>query len=70
MPSGLKRFQEAEALHFITFRCFHGLPLLEKPGTCETFETVLERTRARHEARICAHVSTSMFGCLSMCICW
>ena len=56
MPSGLKRFQKAEALHFITFSCFHRLPLLETPGTRETFETVLERTRARHEARIYAYV--------------
>jgi putative transposase len=58
MPSGLKRFQKAEALHFITFSCFHRLSLLETPGTRETFETVLERTRARHEARIYAYVLT------------
>lgn len=32
MPSGLKRFQRAESLHFITFSCFHRLPLLEAPG--------------------------------------
>ncbi len=27
MPCGLKRFQNAETLHFITFSCFHRLPL-------------------------------------------
>jgi len=32
MPSGLKRFQNAETLHFITFSCFHRFPLLEVPG--------------------------------------
>ncbi len=56
MPSGLKRFQRAESLHFITFSCFHRLPLLELPGARETVETVLEQTRARHHARIYSYV--------------
>jgi putative transposase len=56
MPSGLKRFQRAETLHFITFSCFHRLTLLEAPDARETVEAVLERTRARHEARIYAYV--------------
>jgi len=33
MPSGLKRFQKAEALHFITFSCFHRLPAGGAPFT-------------------------------------
>jgi hypothetical protein len=45
MPYGLKRFQKAETLHFITFSCFHRLPFLEMPEPKETFETVLEQTR-------------------------
>jgi len=56
MPSGLKRFQGAESLHFITFSCFHRLPLLEAPGARETVEVVLEQTRVRHLARIYAYV--------------
>ena len=56
MPSGLKRFQQAESLHFITFSCFHRLPLLETPGGWETVEGVLEQTRARHQARVYAYV--------------
>ncbi|HVC48506.1 MAG TPA: transposase [Terracidiphilus sp.] len=56
MTYGLKRFQKAEALHFITFSCFHRLPLLEAPGAMDVVEAVLEKTRARHEARICAYV--------------
>ena len=56
MPSGLKRFQKAEALHFFTFSCFRRLPLLETPGARETVEAVLKRTRARHQARIYAYV--------------
>ena len=56
MPYGLKRFQKAEALHFITFSCFHRLPFLEAPEPKETFEAVLEQTRARHQARVYAYV--------------
>ncbi len=56
MPSGLKRFQKAEALHFITFSCFHRFPLLEAAGARETVEAVLEQTRTRHQARIYAYV--------------
>jgi putative transposase len=56
MPSGLKRFQKAESLHFITFSCFHRLPLLEASGARETVEAVLELTRARHYARVYAYV--------------
>ena len=56
MPSGLKRFQRAESLHFITFSCFHRFPLLEAPGARETVESVLEQARARHLARVYAYV--------------
>ena len=56
MPSGLKRFQKAESLHFITFSCFHRLPLLYAPGPKNTVEAVLELTRARHQARVYAYV--------------
>jgi putative transposase len=56
MPYGLKRFQRAEALHFITFSCFHRLPFLEAPEPKETIEDLLERTRARHQARGYAYV--------------
>jgi putative transposase len=56
MPYGLKRFQKAEALHFITFSCFHRLPFLETPEPKETLEIVLEQTRARHQARVYAYV--------------
>jgi len=56
VPSGLKRFQRAESLHFVTFSCFHRLALLEAPGARETVEAVLEQTRARHQARVFAYV--------------
>lgn len=56
MPYGLKRFQKAEALHFITFSCYHRLPLSEAPEPKNTIEAVLEATRARHQARTYAYV--------------
>jgi putative transposase len=56
MPSGLKRFQRAESLHFITFSCFRLLPLLESASARETVEAVLEQTRVRHQARVYAYV--------------
>jgi len=56
MPYDLKRFQKAEALHFITFSCYLRLPLLDVPGARETVEAVLEQTRARHQARVYAYV--------------
>jgi REP-associated tyrosine transposase len=56
MTYGLERFQKAEALHFITFSCFHRLPLLGAPQAKDIFEAVLEQTRARHQARIYAYV--------------
>jgi putative transposase len=56
MPYGLKRFQKAESLHFITFSCFHRLPLLDAPEPRNTVEAVLEMTRARHQARVYAYV--------------
>ncbi len=56
MPTGMKRFQKAEALHFITFSCFHRLPLLDAPDPKNTVEAILEQTRARHQARVYAYV--------------
>jgi hypothetical protein len=43
IPFGLKRFQQAEALHFITFSCFHRLPYLEQPEPKSTLEAILDR---------------------------
>ena len=56
MPYGLKRFQQAETLHFITFSCFHRLPYLLTPDVKHAVEIHLEQIRARHSARIYAYV--------------
>ena len=52
MPTGLRRFQKADALHFITFSCFHRLAFLEASGAKETVEAVLEQARQRHLGRV------------------
>ncbi len=45
MPWGLKRFQQARCLHFITFSCYHRAPLLAMPEARRAFEQTLERVR-------------------------
>jgi putative transposase len=52
MPDGLKRNQQAHDLHSITFSCYHRRPFLASPQAKEAVEDLLERTRARHGARI------------------
>ena len=56
MPRGLKRFQKAESLHFITFSCFHRFPFLEAPRPKDILEGILEQVRARHQAKIYSYV--------------
>ncbi|SPF46055.1 conserved hypothetical protein [Candidatus Sulfotelmatobacter kueseliae] len=45
MPWGLKRFQRARCLHFVTFSCYNRAPLLATPRSREIFEETLERVR-------------------------
>ena len=45
MPWGLKRYQQARCLHFITFSCYRREPLLATPQSRDTFEAELERVR-------------------------
>jgi putative transposase len=56
MPRGLRRFQQAESLHFITFSCFHRFQFLQASRPKDVFEAILEQARARHQARIYAYV--------------
>ena len=45
MPDGLKRYQEAHCLHFITFSCYQRAPLLASPDSRRFFELTLEQVR-------------------------
>jgi REP-associated tyrosine transposase len=56
MSWGLKRFQEAQQLHFITFSCYRRRPKLGTPSRRRTFEQALERVRRRYGFFITGYV--------------
>ncbi|MCU1272378.1 MAG: hypothetical protein JWN74_3672 [Acidobacteriaceae bacterium] len=56
MPWGLKRFQEAKCLHFITFSCHHREPLLGTPHARDVFERTLEQVRHWYDFYVCGYV--------------
>jgi putative transposase len=56
MPSGLVRFQKAGGFHFITFSCYHRLPLMARAGAYSTFEEELERVRQQYQFVIAGYV--------------
>jgi len=45
VPWGLKRYQQAQHLHFITFSCYRRAPLLATAAARRIFEQTLERVR-------------------------
>jgi len=45
MPWGLKRYQEARCLHFVTFNCYGRAPLLNTAHTRDIFEQTFEQSR-------------------------
>ncbi len=45
MPSGLRRYQQARQLHYITFTCFHRNKYLGTAAARDVFEQTLERVR-------------------------
>jgi len=53
MPWGLKRSQQTDNFHFITFSCYKRRPNLGSPESRSTFETALERVRQQYE--LCAY---------------
>ncbi|MFZ0311201.1 MAG: transposase [Candidatus Korobacteraceae bacterium] len=48
VPWGLKRYQQARDLHFVTFSCYRRLPLLQSAGAKRRFELALEQTRPQY----------------------
>jgi putative transposase len=47
MPEGLKRLHHSGQAHFLTFSCYHRLPLLKTMHMEEAFLLALEQTRRR-----------------------
>jgi putative transposase len=56
MPWGLKRFQEAKCLHFITFSCHNRERLLGTPDARDVFERTLEQVRGWYDFYVCGYV--------------
>ena len=48
MTQGLKRYQYAGDLHFVTFSCYQRNPYLASAASRSLFEEALERTRVRY----------------------
>ena len=45
MPWGLRRYQQTQQLHFVTFTCYHRKPLLVDSRMCDQFVQTLETVR-------------------------
>jgi putative transposase len=56
MPWGLKRFQQARCLHFVTFSCHNREPLLRTPRASDVFEGMLEKVRRWYGFYVCGYV--------------
>jgi putative transposase len=56
MPWGLKRYQQAGDLHFVTFSCHQREPYLRSPAARSLFETSLEKMRWRYGFFIAGYV--------------
>ena len=56
MPWGLKRYQQARHLHFITFSCYRRAPLLGTPEARCVFEQTLEKVRVWYGFYIVGYV--------------
>jgi putative transposase len=56
MTQGLKRYQFAGDLHFVTFSCDQRSPYLALPSAKCLFEEALERVRIRYELYVIGYV--------------
>ena len=56
MPDGLRRLHHSGQSHFLTFSCYHRLPLLAQMQMQETFLLALEQTRRRFQMRVYGYV--------------
>ncbi len=56
MPSRLKRYQQSQQLHFVTFTCYHRKKYLETAAARDIFEKTLERVRRWYNLQIFGYV--------------
>ena len=56
MPWGLKRYQQARDLHFITFSCYRRQPLLGSAHAKRLFEQAMEQARGQYGFYVVGYV--------------
>src|SRR3954469_25086920 len=56
MPRGLKRYQETERPHFLTWSCYRRRPYFASPVMKDMFVQCLERVRKRYGFRVFGYV--------------
>jgi putative transposase len=56
MPTGLRRYQQTQNFHFITFSCYRRQPFLKTDTAKDTLQHILEQTRQRQRLCLAAYV--------------
>jgi len=56
MPWGLKRYQQTQHLHFVTFSCYRREPLLASFRAKHVFELALEQARRQYRFFVTGYV--------------
>lgn len=56
MPDGLKRLHSSGQAHYLTFSCYHRLPLFARMHMDDAFLQALEHTRRRFEMYVFGYV--------------
>jgi putative transposase len=56
MPAGLKRFYDANHLHYLTCSCYRRQPLLSSPRRRDAFLKILEQVRHKYDFTVVGYV--------------
>jgi putative transposase len=56
VSESLERFYGGRDLHFLTFSCYHRLPLLASASRCDLLLDILERVRRRYRLVVLGYV--------------
>ncbi len=56
MPTDLRRYQQAQNFHFITFSCYRRQPFLDGDAARDIVQQLLEQTRQQQKLCIAAYV--------------
>jgi REP-associated tyrosine transposase len=68
VPWGLKRYQQARHLHFITFCCYHRAPLLNTAEARSCFVETLEQARRWYGFYVVGYVVMPERGTLALAL--